>query len=288
MKGYIGLALRCVLLLTIAYGLFVAVVYIFQRRLLYMPDTRRPTAADSQRVGLRFWPTDDDAYRGFVSTASPNPSQGTVIVFHGNAGMALNRSYYVRALEPLGYRVILAEYPGYGGRTGHPSEAQFVIDAKETIQMAHERFGEPLFLWGESMGCGVAAAAAADSSVPVAAMILLTPWDTLPSLAQSLYWYLPVRWLARERYDNVTHLQSFTGRVAMLITEHDEIIPYRHSRRLYETLSAPKKQWIFQDAGHNSWPVGPYETWWQQVMRFAAGLDQTSASSQPTVVTSSR
>jgi len=44
--------------------------------------------------------------------------KGTVTVFHGNAGPAAGREFYLQALAPLNYRVILAEYPGYGGRTG--------------------------------------------------------------------------------------------------------------------------------------------------------------------------
>lgn len=52
-----------------------------------------------------------------------------MIVFHGNAGAAIDRSYYVDALTPLGYRVVLAEYPGYGGRSGQPREKVFVADA---------------------------------------------------------------------------------------------------------------------------------------------------------------
>ena len=48
--------------------------------------------------------------------------RGTAIVFHGNAGHAGHRAYYARALTPLGLRVILAEYPGYGPRAGQPGE----------------------------------------------------------------------------------------------------------------------------------------------------------------------
>ena len=169
-----------------------------------------------------------------------------MIVFHGNAGTAKYRSHYVPALESLGYRVILAEYPGYGGRSGRHSENSFVSDARKTIELAYEEFGKPVFLWGESLGCGVVASVITDPPVPVAGVILLTPWDTLPRLAQTLYWYLPARWMVRDQYDNIQNLKSFNGRVAMLMAEQDEIVPKRHSLRLYESLLEPKRLWVFR------------------------------------------
>jgi len=261
---------RVVLYGAVVYALMVASVYIWQRRLLYLPDVYKPSDRDVQSVGLRFWPASDATYRGFTSAAVSDNAKGTVIVFHGNAGAAMHRSYYVRALERLGYRIVLAEYPGYGGRPGSPSEKALVSDARETVQLAYENFGGPLFLWGESLGGGVVAGVVTEPPAPVAAVILLTPWDTLPKLAQTLYWYLPARWLVRDQYDNIRNLQSFKRRVALLMAERDDIIPARHSRRLYDSLSESKRLWVFKGAGHNSWPTNPAETWWREVMDFVA------------------
>ncbi len=43
--------------------------------------------------------------------------------------LAQRKLLYFPALVKLGYRVLLAEYPGYGGRKGTPSEEVFVADA---------------------------------------------------------------------------------------------------------------------------------------------------------------
>ena len=82
----------------------------------------------------------------------------------------------------LGFRVILAEYPKYGGRPGKVGEKSFVAAGMETVRLAFEQYGEPLYLVGESLGCGVAAAVAKQTSVPIAGIILITPWDTLASV----------------------------------------------------------------------------------------------------------
>jgi hypothetical protein len=54
------------------------------------------------------------------------------------------------------------------------------------------------------------------------------------------------------------------------MAERDHIIPGRHSKRLYGSLSEPKRLWIFKGAGHNSWPTNPAEDWWREVMEFVA------------------
>ncbi len=256
------------------YLLLVGIIALNQKRMLYFPNPA-PPPADELRLAdgpmLAIWPAGSGpAFRGYVSAGSNQhaPMRGTVVVFHGNAGSARDRGYYLTALERRGYRAILAEYPGYGGRAGELGESSFVADGRETARRALAEFGGPLWLWGESLGAGVAAAVAADRALPVAGVALITPWDSLPDLAQALYWYLPARWLLRDRYDNRDNLSQYPGPAAILVAERDEIIPARHSQRLYEGLREPKRRWIFPEAGHNSWPTHPTAAWWDEVLNW--------------------
>ncbi len=274
-----SLLIRFFLFFAVGYCILMVAGFLWQRKMIYFPDREVPAPDPLHAAGLRFWPDQDpdqgEDYRGLVATDSAVEATGTIIVFHGNAGAAWHRSYYVHALLPLGYNVVLAEYPGYGGRNGDPSEESFVNDARATIQLAYDTFGGPLYLWGESLGCGVAAAVAADPPVPVDGVVLVTPWDSLPDLAQSMYWYFPIRWLLRDKFDNVKNLQSFHQPVAIAIAIDDEIIPPARSLRLYESIHAPKRLWRFENAGHNNWPTDPAEKWWREVMQFIslAGKD---------------
>jgi len=254
----------------VACGVLLLAAYLWQRRMIYFPDTARPSEGHCQALGLRFWPDPGDGYRGFIGLAAPADTKGLVVAFHGNAGSAADRAYYVHALAPLGYRVVLAEYPGYGGRRGGLGERPFVDDAKATVHRAFKEFGGPLFLVGESLGCGVAAAVAADPAIPVAGVVMITPWDSLPAVAQALYGNLPLQGLVRDKYDNIRNLQAYKKPVAVVVAENDEIIPRKNAMRLYESLTAPKQLWVFKDAGHNSWPTGPNEAWWREVMDFVS------------------
>ena len=270
MKRKIQVALKLLCYGAVACGVLLLAAYLWQRRMIYFPDTARPSEGHCQALGLRFWPDPGDGYRGFIGLAAPADTKGLVVAFHGNAGSAADRAYYVHALAPLGYRVVLAEYSGYGGRPGGLGERPFVDDAKETVRRASEAFGGPLFLVGESLGCGVAAAVAADPEIPVEGVVMITPWDSLPAVAQALYGNLPLQRLVRDKYDNIRNLQAYAKPVAIVLAERDEIIPRKNSMRLYEFLTAPKRLWTFKGAGHNSWPIGPDEIWWREVMDFVS------------------
>ena len=256
--------------LPIVYLIIVCGMYFLQDFFIYHPNRSNPEtiAQLAQNKNLRIWPDTIDTYRGFLSESKSNQSRGTMIVFHGNAGMALDRLYFTTALSRLHYRVLLAEYPGYGARSGKTGERQLTADAVETIRLALTEWGPPIFLLGESLGCGVVCTAVAKTNAPIDGVALITPWDTLPNLAQHQYWFLPARWIVRDRYDNVANLANYQGPVAIIMAGQDEIIPNRLTRRLYGALSGPKRLWTFARAGHNSWPAGAQESWWGEMMSF--------------------
>jgi len=248
-----------------------------QNNMLYYPSSYKPSPGSLAAYNIQFWAAIANDYRGFVSTIPVNNVKGTIVVFHGNAGTAADRAYYVQALAPLGYRVILAEYPGYGGRKGDPGETALVHDAKEISRLASEQFGKPIFLLGESLGCGVAAAAAKDSAVQIDGIILITPWDTLLAVAKGKFPWLPVRLFLKDKYDSVDNLKSFQGRIAIIGAERDEIIPIRHAQELYQSLSDDKKMWTIKGAGHNDWFDLVGQSWWREIMDFVGGSDKSKS-----------
>jgi len=260
---------KIVLSVLIGYLALCAVVFLTQRDLLYLPDTTRISPEGASELGLLPWPS-ADRFLGFVGKAEPAHPQGTIVVFHGNAGAAHDRGFYVHALAWHRFRVIVAEYPGYGGREGAFSEATLIKDALATLRLAHQQYGGPIFLWGESLGCGVAAAAVKQTEVPIKGVVLFLPWDSLPEVAQTHYWYLPARWLVLDRYDSIENLRGFTGNVAVILAGNDEVIPVRHGQRLYDALATRKKLWLFEGARHNEMPLAPNLRWWWEVTTFIA------------------
>lgn len=256
----------------LVYFTILLIVYLFQEKILYFPDIYPLAEAKNRARTLHFriWPETGSGYHGFVPADLSNTRRGVILLCHGNAGTALDRFFYAKEMAHLGYPLILFEYPGYGACAGEKRESSLVSAAVEAARAAVEQFGEPLYLIGESLGCGVASAVAGSGEVPVAGVVMITPWDSLPLLAQSVYWYLPAKWLTRDQYDNVRNLKRYRGTVAVAIAENDEVIPPRHGRRLFDLLTGRKKLWVLPGAGHNNWPGVVDSEWWSEVMRFIA------------------
>lgn len=254
------------LLVKLAAGGVMAVAALawLQNHLLYFPS--RATVAQLERSGLRAWPSAAE-FRGLVAEPA-GAARATAIVFHGNAGHAGHRGFYAAALLPQGLRVILAEYPGYGPRGGELGEASFVADAQQSIALAQRLYGAPLIVIGESLGAAVAAAAAPRQADSVAALLLITPWDRLEEVAAHHYPWLPVRSLLGDRYDSAAHLAAFGKPVAVVVAEHDHIVPARFGAALHAALPGPKRLVTVPGAGHNDWPDRVDAAWWRDALAF--------------------
>ncbi|MEE9913184.1 MAG: lysophospholipase [Deltaproteobacteria bacterium] len=240
-----------------------------QNKFLYFPNDEWPTTAMLASENLAFWQATGSDYRGLVAAGNAPAPHGTIVIFHGNGGTAFDRGFYLEPLVDLGFRVVLAEYPKYGGRPGKVGEKPFVADGLETVRQAFEQYGAPLYLLGESLGCGVASAIAAQARTPVAGIILITPWDTLASVAKSLFPFLPVKLVLTDQYDSITNLRSFKGRISVVGAEHDEILPLRHAHNLYANLpEGQKRMWVIRGAGHNDWPFHADGSLWKEITDF--------------------
>ncbi len=242
-----------------------------QSRFIYFPDTARPSGKSLADANLAFWRSCGDDYQGLIDAREVRDAKGTVIVFHGNAGKAADREYYIGMLRPLGYRVILAEYPGYGGRSGKPGERSFLNAARETVHCAFNEYGGPVYLVGESLGCAVVAWLAGHASVPVDGIVLFTPWDTLLKVAGEKVPSFVAGLILKDRYDSIANLKAFRNRVAIVGAGRDDIIPVEHAKSLYDSYAGQKRMWIIPQAGHNDWPlfVGPDRI--KDIMDFLSG-----------------
>ena len=258
-----------ILTFLLTYLLILLTVFLLQRKMMYFPVRFTPDQQQEliANLNLQPWPS-TSKLQGMISKIPLIDAKGTVLVFHGNAGAALHRTYYIDALQRLGYRVIIAEYPGYGVRSGTPSEAALIKDGIATAKLALREFKEPLFLCGESLGSGVVAGIVASLEVPVKGLLLITPFDEMAKVAQHHYWYFLARWLLLDKFNNVPKLRGFQGHIAVLLAEQDQVIPNRRTMALFDALPERKKLWSFENAGHNSLPLEPWRPWWKEAMQF--------------------
>jgi pimeloyl-ACP methyl ester carboxylesterase len=259
-----------VAIVIVALLLVATILYLSQRRLLHHPG--RQTSAELEHTlaadGAVAWPS-VQTYRGARFEPAAGRPKATVLVFHGNSGLATNRRFYADRLTRLGYRVILLEYPGYGPRRGSLGEVALVRDGVESVRRATEEFGAPIYILGESLGAGVAAAVVRETPGHVAGLVLVTPWDSLPDLLEARAWSLPIGLLARDHYDSVANLQGFQGPLAIVRAENDDVIPSPCTMRLYHSFTGAKRLFTVDGAGHIGWQDGCDKAWWEELIGWA-------------------
>lgn len=64
-------------------------------------------------------------------------------------------------------------------------------------------------------------------------MIAESGFTSLPDMAAEVYPFLPARWLARIRYDNLTKIARLGVPLFLIRSPEDEIVPLAHAHRLF-------------------------------------------------------
>lgn len=248
------------------YGLLCLLVFLFQRDLLYFPDRASEVDAIRRAQGHRLGPWRDEQGRLMGWRAHREaPAPMRVLVFHGNAGNALDRAYYLGLFPGPSVDVVLFEYPGYGARKGKPSEFEFVAEAKKAFE--HLRQEGPVVLLGESLGSGVAVQIAATFPEAVHGLLLVTPYARMTDVGANHYPWLPVAWLLRDRWDSMAGVRTFTGPVAVLIAGRDEVVGADQGRHL--AAACPHaKVWELPKAGHNGIDLRPGQWPWNDILEY--------------------
>ena len=198
-----------------------------------------PVTLDSEGLALRGW---------WIPGQVDRP---VVLFFHGNASTIADLSPFVILFNRLGLSSLVFDYRGYGESEGGPTEAGTAADAEAAWRHLVETRGIPperLVFYGHSLGGGVALGLAARH--PPGRVILEGTFTSIPDMAADLYPWLPVRWLARIGYDNFARIQSLRVPVLIIHSPEDEVIPFRHGRKLFAAAREPKR-FIRSRGGHN-------------------------------------
>jgi pimeloyl-ACP methyl ester carboxylesterase len=253
---------RVIQLLILGYVLLVVAVFIFQRSLIYIPAKVMRAQAEviARENGFTHWL---DATGEFIGWKTTGTGDTAVIVFHGNAGCAVQRDYLARPIhEATGMEVFVLEYPGYGFRPGKPGLDSILQSAESAIQSLPAN--RPLVIVSESIGAGPAAHVAKQFPSRIHGMVLFAPYDDLASVAQSAMPFLPARWLLRDRFRPTLWLSEVRAPAKFVMAGSDEVIPNARTQGVFECYAGRKSLLTIPGARHNDIP-GQDADWWAGV-----------------------
>lgn len=168
------------------------------------------------------------------------PSPTLVLAFGGNAHDVTGMARFLRddvfntgnyAIAGLSYR----GYPNAMGKpsTGHPSEQALKADALLMYDQLVERVHPAKVITvGYSLGTAMATHVAAHRAV--SNVILAAPFATLLDIAQQRYMVFPAAWMVNHPFLTENELPQVKGRVTIVASEADGLIPPGHPARLLQ------------------------------------------------------
>jgi len=245
------------------YGIVVGGLYLMQDSLLFPRSAtsapRYPLPEGNERVVLRT--SSGERIHGNLVRARQR-SRGLLLGFTGNAWNADDCTVFIAHRFP-DMDVVVFHYRGYQPSEGRPSEQALYEDALLIYDTFAKGFGSErgggegggtakgkeagdaagmpppprVYTIGFSLGSGVAAYLARHR--PVAGQILVTPFDSVEAVAAARYFYVPVKYLIKHRFESVRHLEGLDIPTAVIAASDDDVVPMRHTEKLIARLERP-------------------------------------------------
>jgi len=108
--------------------------------------------------------------------------------------------------------------------------------------------------------------------------ILITPYDSLVAVAQSVYSWLPVSKLLRHRFESIRYVTGVDSSFLVFYGGQDNVVPPARTERLLEYIQSKKKVVYIERADHGT--IGMFPEYWPAIIEF---LDRSSveADGQP-------
>jgi fermentation-respiration switch protein FrsA (DUF1100 family) len=260
------------LLFVVLYGGFGLILYLLQPKFLYCPAG----AVDytPKELGLAFeeifLTTSDNVRLHGWYVPSPD-AKYTLLFCHGNGGNIMHRLDSIQLFYNIGLNCLIFDYRGYGRSEGKTTEQGTYLDATAAYEWLRKVTGagpEEIIAFGRSLGGSVAAELA--RKVDVGSLVVESTFTSYVAMGRKVYWYMPVRWFARYRYDTLWAIRQVRCPVMIIHSVDDEIVPFEFGQQLYAAANEPK-EFVEISGGHNDGFVVSaevYKAGWQNWLAF--------------------
>ncbi len=254
------LQLFCILFLV--YLGVVCFMYFRQENFLFRPVKRRhDTTQDFDDVTAYTLDVPGASLNGWLVNRKYRRER--LLIYYG--GNAEDIYYNIDEFEALQMAALFVAYRGYGSSSGKPGEKAFFSDALAVYDDVVQQFSpDKVFLMGRSIGSGVASYVASKRSV--SGTILVTPFDSIVSVAQSFYPWLPVKLLLKHRFESTRYVATVTSPFLVLFGGQDSVVSEDHTRRLLDVIKGETTSVYIENADHGN--IDMYPAYWHSIISF--------------------
>jgi uncharacterized protein len=206
-------------------------------------------------------------------------AEGAVLICHsraGNLSLELTPAELATWHRQIGCSVLIFDYPGYGSSEGHPSEpgcyaaAQAAYAWLTQIQRIPPR---QVLLYGRSLGSAIAVDLA--SQQEHRALILVSPFPSLPDVALSQFPLLPAHRFMHNRFPSLAKIGLCTQPVFIVHGTRDHLVPLALGQRLFAAANEPKRWMPVVGAQHSDCVSAAF---FDALRRFLSEVESASRS----------
>lgn len=269
------MGLNLLLAFVVGAGFFILFLYLRQEKMIFFPQPvseqalARISSGNKNVEDIHIRTEDGVTVRGWLVKNPASPRSPLIIYFGGNAEEV---SWLIsEAARFRGWSLALINYRGYGSSGGTPGEKKLFADALTIYDYFAQRpdIGSGnIVVMGRSLGSGVAVHLAHNR--PVKGLVLVTPFDSMTSVAQEKFRFLPVSLLLRHRFDSLSLAPSMRQPMLALAAGEDTIIPPHHARRLADSWGGQATFVVLEGADHNT--IDAHNRYWQTIIDFLSAL----------------
>lgn len=244
-------------IIALAWLTVTTVIAVSQRKLIFNPvrakEVERPRSIGHRTRSVVLRSADGIQLSGWLLTPRALGPHPAVVYFGGRSEEV---SWVARDAWRMfpNMTVLAVNYRGYGDSEGIPGERQLIEDA----HMLFDWFAEnrhivagQIAVVGRSLGSGVAVQIAVHRAV--AAVVLITPYDSLVSLAKRRFPSLP-GFVVKHRFDSVKHAPLLSAPTFIIRAASDDVVPALHTDLLVAQLATAPRDETIPGSDHSNIP----------------------------------
>jgi len=234
----------------------VALLWAAEPYLVFMTGNSRSYTAplDPTVFRPRRFRNNDGLALNAVHLLHESPGERYTILFCQPAGGSTQVQMiqgHLRSLFELGYDVFAFDYRGFGASGGTPTEQGLYADATAAYDHLIDTQRVPasqVILAGRSLGGAVAIDLA--TRKPSAGLLLFSPIDSVPSVAQRIYPWAPAKLLAQNQFNSLAKASALDVPVLYFSGWPDSYMPRADARVLFDQFRGPKR-FVETGGGHH-------------------------------------